>query len=104
MNRIRDELRRAGARPQAGTLDSAHPDKSASPLERAIGREAVERYEEALKRLRPGDREAIIARVEMGYTADELVEVLGKPSVAAARKAVDRALVRLANEMRKLQP
>ena len=35
----------------------------------------------------------------MGYTYDELAEVLGKPSRDAARKAAHRALVRLAEEM-----
>ena len=31
-----------------------------SPFEQAIGREAVEAYEQALGRLKPDDREAII--------------------------------------------
>ena len=58
-------------------------------------------YEEALQRLRPEEREAIIARVELGYTYQEMAEALGKPSPEAARKAAQRALVRLAEEMRR---
>jgi DNA-directed RNA polymerase specialized sigma24 family protein len=35
----------------------------------------------------------------MGYSYDELAEVLGKPTSEAARKAAHRALLRLAQEM-----
>ena len=35
----------------------------------------------------------------MGYTYQELADVLGKPSSEAARKAAERALIRLAEEM-----
>ena len=98
LNRIRDELRRKARRPSA-ELTSAHIDPSPSPLEVAIGREGVERYERALASLDPGDRDAIIGRVEMGYTYAELANALGKPSADAARKATERSLVRLAEAM-----
>lgn len=101
LNRLRDELRRKGRQPHATELDGLEADGSQSPLEEAIGREAVERYERALQRLRPEEREAIIARVEMDYTYDELAEALGKPTPDAARKAAQRALVRLAEEMKR---
>jgi hypothetical protein len=39
----------------------------------------------------------------MDCTNDEIAEALGKPSANAARMAVERALVRLADEMRKKQ-
>jgi RNA polymerase sigma-70 factor (ECF subfamily) len=70
-----------------------------SPLEEAIGKEALERYEAALARLRPEDREAIIIRLELGLPYSEVAQALGKPSAAAAHMAVSRALLRLANEM-----
>jgi RNA polymerase sigma-70 factor (ECF subfamily) len=76
-------------------------DAGQSPLEQAIGREAVQRYERALERLKPEEREAIIARVELGYTYEELAEALGKPTADAARQAAQRALVRLAEEMKR---
>ena len=101
MNRIRDELRRYGRRGPAEAIDSGVPDVSPSPLEHAIGTEATEEYERALGRLRPEDREAIIARVEMGYSYEELAQALGKPTPDAARKAAQRALVRLAVEMKR---
>jgi RNA polymerase sigma-70 factor (ECF subfamily) len=99
LNRIRDELRRRRRRPEMTELDGLELDGAAPPLEEAIGREAIERYESALTRLRPEEREAIIARVEMGYSYEELAEALGKPSAEAARKAAERALVRLTEEM-----
>jgi RNA polymerase sigma-70 factor (ECF subfamily) len=103
LNRIRDELRRAGRQPLSLTLDTQSADDSASPLEEAIGREAVERYERALASLRDEDREAIIARVELGYSHEELAMALDKPSAEAARKAAQRALVRLATEMERAE-
>jgi RNA polymerase sigma factor (sigma-70 family) len=99
LNRIRDELRRKGRRPDGTDLDGLADDSAESPLEQAIGGEAVERYEKALSALRPEEREAIIARVEMGYSYEEMAEALGKPTADAARKAAQRALVRLAAEM-----
>jgi RNA polymerase sigma-70 factor (ECF subfamily) len=100
LNRIRDELRRKGRRPDNTDLEDLQLAGGDSPLEEAIGREAVERYERALTRLKPEEREAIIAKVEMGYSYEELAEALGKPTPEAARKAAQRALVRLAEEMK----
>jgi RNA polymerase sigma factor (sigma-70 family) len=99
MNRIRDEARRSSRSPAATELDENHSDRAASPLELAIGHEAVERYEAALARLRPEEREAIVARVEMDGNYQQVAETLGKPSADAARMAVSRALLRLAKEM-----
>jgi RNA polymerase sigma factor (sigma-70 family) len=102
LNRIRDELRRKGRQGDAVTIDDEIAvDTVDSPLEQAIGGEAVERYERALASLKDDEREAIIARVEMGCTYQEMAEALGKPSAEAARKTAQRALVRLAAEMAK---
>ncbi|MBD3236820.1 MAG: sigma-70 family RNA polymerase sigma factor [Candidatus Eisenbacteria bacterium] len=98
LNRIRDQIRRPHL---MRTLeeDPALAAKAASPLEELIGRDTLVRYEEALERLRPEDREAVVARLEMAGTYEELAEVLGKSSADAARMAVGRALARLAREM-----
>jgi RNA polymerase sigma factor (sigma-70 family) len=98
-NRIRDEYRRAGRRPPAEELSVDVPADATSPLDEAIGAEAADRYERALQRLRPEDREAIIVRVELESTYEEAAAALGKPSADAARMAIARALVRLAEEM-----
>jgi RNA polymerase sigma-70 factor (ECF subfamily) len=95
LNRIRDEARRFGRRPASTELTDSQPSKAASPLDIAIGREGVERYEAALQRLRPADREAIIGRLEMQHDYQELATILGKPNANAARVAVTRALARL---------
>ena len=101
MNRIRDELRRAGRRGEHTAVDSQIADVGPSPVEQAIGREQVERYERALSRLSDEDREAIVARMELDCSYDQLAEVLGKPTPDAARMAARRALVRLAKEMKR---
>jgi RNA polymerase sigma-70 factor (ECF subfamily) len=99
VNRIRDEVRHSARLPGTGELQDNHADRGASPLEAAIGHEAVERYEAALARLRPEEREAIVARVEMDCDYREVAQTLGKPTADAARMAVSRALLRLAEEM-----
>ena len=99
MNRIRDQLRRAGVRPSRATFDETAYQDAVSPLEQAAQLEKLERYESALTKLADADREAIIGRVEFGHTYEELAGMLGKPSADAARMAVTRALVRLAREM-----
>lgn len=99
MNRIRNEIRRKARRPAQVELDGTELDQARSPLEDAIGMEEIDRYEEALGRLRPEEREAIILKVELGYTYQEAASLLEKPTAEAARKATERALVRLAEEM-----
>ena len=99
LNRIRDEIRRAQRKPPGGQLETSHPSTGPSPLEEAIGQQALERYEAALQRLRPEEREAIVLRVELRQSMAEIATALGKPSAAAAHMAVSRALVRLAQEM-----
>jgi RNA polymerase sigma factor (sigma-70 family) len=103
VNRIRDEVRRTRRSPAATELDENASDPGASPLEAAIGAEALERYDAALGRLRPEEREAIVARVEMDGTYLQVAQALGKPSADAARMAVSRALLRLAEEMSREQ-
>lgn len=100
MNRIRDAIRRAHRRPEATSLDEALPAADASPLEQAIGKEALARYDAALAMLKPAEQEAIIGRIELGYDYEELATVLGKPTSEAARVAVHRAMLRLAEVMR----
>ena len=101
LNRLRDELRRKGREPVSTNLDSVDVESAGTPLEHAIGRETVEIYEQALERLKAEEREAIIARVELGYSYEEVAVMLDKPTADAARKAAERALVRLAEEMKR---
>jgi RNA polymerase sigma-70 factor (ECF subfamily) len=99
MNRIRDELRRATRRAPPEELADDVRSPLASPLDEAIGHENTQRYEAALAELRDDDREAIVARIELECSYDEMAVMLGKPSANAARVAVRRAVVRLAQKM-----
>ena len=99
LNRIRDELRKAQARPRRGEIPEDLPADGASPLEEAIGSEAVENYERALSRLDEDARTIVLARIEMGMSYEEIAAAANRPSAEAARKAVSRALHSLAREM-----
>ena len=99
INRIRNEFRRAATWPRGSTLDSGIVAEDTSPLEAAIGQQFAERYEAALSRLDPDERDAVIARVEFGLSFAEVAEAVGKPSAGAARMTVVRALVKVAREM-----
>lgn len=99
LNRIRDEVRKAQARPRREPMPDDHAAGGASPLEEAIGRDALERYENALSSLNAADREAILARIELGLTYQQIAAATDRPSAEAARKAVGRALLRLATEL-----
>jgi RNA polymerase sigma-70 factor (ECF subfamily) len=98
-NRLRDALRRAATRPSGAPISGDMPAQDPSPLEQAVGRQMLERYEAALHRLKASDHELVIARVELGLDYREIADLVGKPTLASARVAVSRALVRLGIEM-----
>ncbi len=100
LNRVRDHFRHAARHPSPGELDDAYADPGPSPLDFTIDREDRRRYVAALRQLRAPDRTAIIARIELGYTYEQLALMLRKPTAEAARLAVHRALLRLAEAMR----
>jgi len=98
-NRIRDELRRTAARPRREEMPADLAARDASPLEAAVGRQLFEHYEQALEALSDVEREAVIARLELGCSYQEVALLLDKPTAAAARMMVARALARLATLM-----
>jgi RNA polymerase sigma-70 factor (ECF subfamily) len=101
LNRIRDEIRRSRRQPGRESLYPELSDEAASPLEQAIGRQRLDAYEAALARLKAPDREILVGRLELGFDYNELARMLGKPTAQAARKAAQRALFRLADEMKR---
>jgi RNA polymerase sigma-70 factor (ECF subfamily) len=103
-NAIRDEIRKARRRPAIGVLDSALPSEEESPLERVVGRRRLARYEAALGRLTPEDRDAVVARLEFGFTHSELAAALGKRTPDAARKVCQKAIERLLSIMSEMTP
>jgi RNA polymerase sigma-70 factor (ECF subfamily) len=99
LNRIRDEIRRVRRRPIREAVDPDLADQRRSVLEEAIGRETMERYEAALAELSEEQREAVILRLEFGYTHPQIAAAMGKATPDAPRMLVARALVRLAEAM-----
>jgi RNA polymerase sigma-70 factor (ECF subfamily) len=101
MNRIRNAFRSKGRRPSFEDLDEQVPGDHTSPLEAAIRQEHLDRYDAALSRLTDQERDLIVARVEVGLTYEEMAETLRKPTWNAARMATARALIRLAEELKR---
>ena len=99
INAMRDEIRRSARRGTQEEVAEDLPDPGPSPLESALGRDAVERYEAAFAKLGQENQEAIFLRMEMGFTYEQIAEALDKPTANAARMTVSRALARLAQEM-----
>jgi len=69
-------------------------------LDEAIGIDAAEAYEAALVKLSNEQREAVMMRIELGFSYQQIAEAQDRPSANAARMVVARALVRLAELMR----
>jgi len=96
MNAVRDELRRSLRRGVAVPEEEAEWGTSPSELETLVSREKLDRYERGLARLMPDQREAVLLRLEFGYSHAQIAEALGRSSADAARMVVARALVSLA--------
>jgi len=98
-NSIIDRIRQVERRGPVEPLSSSQPSVEPSPFDATVASELMERYEAALDRLKPDDREAIIARIEFRLSWPEVTAELKKPSIPAAQMAVSRAVVKLAREM-----
>jgi RNA polymerase sigma-70 factor (ECF subfamily) len=102
LNCIRDEIRRAASRPEAELLDDALPEDRYAMLDRTIGPSAIELYEAALADLPERQQQALILRIEFGFSFPEIARVLGQATPDAVRMQVTRGLVRVAARMRAL--
>jgi RNA polymerase sigma factor (sigma-70 family) len=94
-NRILNEVEKLRSRPLRGEVPEDLQSRAPSPLEQAVGAEFVARYDAALERLPEPEREALVARLELGCSFKEIALMLEKPSADAARMAVNRALEQL---------
>ena len=99
-NRIIDEIRKVNRRPGMVELPEDEADEAPSPLDYAMAREGFERYEAALQQLKDSERQAIVARIELQQSYEEVAVALNKPTPDAARVAVTRAIARLVSVMR----
>jgi RNA polymerase sigma-70 factor (ECF subfamily) len=102
LNNIRMEIRRVTRRNRHGFQDSElePSDPEASVLGEAIGLDVLERYESALMTLTDKAREAVMLRVEFGYSFPEIAMATDTPSANSARMLVSRSLVQLAEAMK----
>jgi RNA polymerase sigma-70 factor (ECF subfamily) len=98
-NAALDLLRYRGVRPTA-PLEAAASATSevAGPEERAESRENVVRLREAMARMRPNYREAIVLRFGLGLTVPEIAERL-HISLPAAKKLVLRSTAQIRDRM-----
>jgi len=101
LNSIRMEIRRVSRRNAHGFADSEIEPESpdASIVSEVIGVDVLERYEAALMTLTDKAREAVILRVEFGYSFPEIALATDTPSANSARMLVSRSLVQLAEAM-----
>ncbi len=95
INRLRDQVRRGVAQPPGLPLDPGVIDETPSALDHVLDAQAQARYERAFAALDVRDREALIARAEMGYSFEQVAQLTGHKTAAGARMAVNRAIERL---------
>lgn len=101
--RITDVVRRRMFRSEQSGEATVANGPQGSPLDEAVGARNVACYDAALARLGEAERHAIIGRLELQYSYEQLADALGTPTADAARSAVIRALGRLALEMQSLR-
>lgn len=101
LNNIRMEIRRFKNRKDEQSIEStqqyAHPSQNA--LEQALGTEQMQRYESALSALKDHTKEAVIMRIELGFTYPEIAAALSFSSANHARMTVSRAVQQMAQAM-----
>jgi RNA polymerase sigma factor (sigma-70 family) len=99
LNAIRDEIRKAKRRAIQAGLSETIVDPRPTPLETAVGRDVLDRYEHALSRLSEDHRAALVLRHELGLAYEEVGQLLGGRTANAARLLAVRAVKALAVEM-----
>jgi RNA polymerase sigma-70 factor, ECF subfamily len=98
-NRILDELRHRQRTGRAVDLDHETLASTDSPLSDAMTSERWQRYRTGLDRLSEADRELVVARLELGYSYEQIALMTERRSPDAARMAVKRALLQLAKHL-----
>jgi RNA polymerase sigma-70 factor (ECF subfamily) len=99
LNQLRTAVQRADAGPALRSLPEMLEGARPSPLEDAIGAEAIDAYEAALASLTEDQHQAVVLRIELGLSFQEVAEATESPSADAARMLVARGLARLSERM-----
>ena len=97
MNLVRDEVSKK--RPVRVEEIPEIADPSPGPSKMVLSAEQRERYEQGLKKLSEEQSQALIMRLEFGYSYAEIAQAFEKPSADAARMMVGRAIQALARAM-----
>ena len=98
-NILKDEIRRSSRRPAHDEITEEVVEHDPLPLDRAVNLETLQAYELALNALEPDQREAVILRIELGLSHEEIARTIEAPSANAARMKIARALMRMAELM-----
>ena len=99
MNLLRNEIRRSYQDPKQDLDENVQDERASSLLDEIVSREVMESYEAALSDLPASMREAVILRLEFGFSHREIADAIGSPSPNAARMLVSRALEKLSRAM-----
>jgi RNA polymerase sigma-70 factor (ECF subfamily) len=105
-----DTLRRGQGASFLGSVRKAVDDRIAGEIRTTYRKDVAptaadprDLYEQAFQRLTLSEQAAIAARLEEGMSYEEIAQELGNANAEAARLAVSRALLRLAQEMKALR-
>ena len=99
LNNIRMEIRKLSSRLDTTQFHDNTENQQSSQIEIAVGNEVLDKYEMALANMDKSSREAVILRVEFGYTFAEISTAMNFTSANAARMKVSRALLKMAKKM-----
>ena len=103
LNQIRDHVRRVRRRPERIAMTDDIEEQRPGPMQDVLRGEVIDRYDAALEKLTSAQREAVVLRLELGFTHMQVAEALECPTADAARMLVTRGLLRLAAEMSDLK-
>ncbi len=100
LNKIRDEIRRFSRHGnQYQAISESVSIQNESALDLAVGAEIIDKYEQALLKMSDQAREAVILRVEFGFSYPEIATAMNFSTANTARMKVSRALHTLAEMM-----
>jgi RNA polymerase sigma-70 factor (ECF subfamily) len=99
LNVVREEIRRSTRRGPHESLEETLASPYASMVDQVVGMEQMERYQRALETMTEEQQQAVVLRLEFGYTYEQIAEAIGKPSADAARMTVVRAIEDLAQRI-----
>lgn len=98
LNALRNEIERSLRRGARVAVEDADAGAGTVPAP-TIDTDLMCDYERALAELAPETREAVLLRVEFGFSYEEIAAAMDRPSANAARMLVHRAVETLSRRM-----